>query len=171
MCLLSYEELGLLIHFMAGNFLWIQSFRTTMGKHQSQPNKDFDTIGLSDSYFFAASLWGPVLRLGFPRNLYKNLSITRASSLSSPTSPVLHQPWIWWIWQRRFDSNFQVCSWSRHSKLCFRSSGSTITLPVMEMMPFHTVLGMDILWFPNWMPRYTPFFIWHSITLTTHTYS
>jgi len=32
------------------------------------------------------------------------------------------------------------------------SSGMNVTLPVMEMMPFHTVVGMDMLWFASWMP-------------------
>ena len=63
--------------------------------------------------------------------------------------------------------HLQSVSWIVHSKLCFRSSGMTVTLPAMQMMPFHTVVGLDMLWFPNWMPRYTLLFNWHS-ALTTH---
>jgi len=33
-----------------------------------------------------------------------------------------------------------------------RASGANVTAAVMNMMPFHTMVGMDTLWFSSWMP-------------------
>ena len=43
--------------------------------------------------------------------------------------------------------------------LCFRASGENVTIPIMDMMPFHTLVGMDMLWFPDWMPMYALFYL------------
>jgi Ctr copper transporter family protein len=55
----------------------------------------------------------------------------------------------------------------------FRSSGMMdVNVPTMVMMPFHTEVGLDMLWFAPWMPRYsTSFFFLLGVVLCPLTYT
>ena len=86
-------------------------------------------------------------------NIYPPSPFTLAQSL-------LHKPWTRWIWLLgEFKSTCTIYYLSLN--LCLSSSEANVT--TMVMMPFHTALGMDMLWFSTWMPMYAFLYTWVAI--------
>ena len=130
-------------------------FVTTMGT--SEPNKRDWQVYL---ILILTPVMGSLTWVGFRVNLLR-ISISHTPRVllwvlsfftcAAPAMDMMNMTTSVWVHLHNMFYN------SSTHKLCLRSSATSVTVPVMDMMPFHTLVGMDMLWFPNWMPRYILF--------------